>query len=1036
MTLALWDYGDEPRAVRVPVGRESVELVDWMGNARPVATPGGTLALTLGQEPVYVRGVSPELWGAGAKRPLTVEPASLTVFPGETARLTARLSAKDKPLAGTLRVTPPEALETAPFTRQVSVPAGKTSTVPVAILLPPDAEPGVHPVRALLERDGQTAGFAAAILRVREPVRVTRVRPVPDAGGAPAVGVTLRNLRAAPLKAAVRLRLPGVPDTTREAPISLPAGGEGEVRFSFPGASFDATRVYQAQTTVTDASGAVVTGSHRVTFAAAARFAAPPAVDGDLGEWRSVPALALSGRGCIGRQPHLYRGADDLSGTFRYAWDARALYVSCEVADDVFLQEKEGFHTWAHDCLQLAFDLEPGRSVEATGNLLADAGARRSDCEIDLALTKNGPEVYRTRTFDEAKLPIGLVKAPAALLAVKRSPGKTLYEAVLPWATLGRATPPKPGDCLGIAATINDRDDTVKELDPKAACLFGGITPTKDAAQFGMLLLADRPADAAAGAARLSYVAAMGQSQPAGTPPLPWTAAVGAATDAGGRLFTTAGDSLCRFTRDAQGRWLCPEDARSRLPVAARAMQGDGTRLVVLGSDERFYTVDAASARAAAFAEARFPDGKGPRAFALTVDGVAALGQENSVRAWSRTGEARGEVLRPPAPTGNWWYCCLGVHPGDGSLLVGSYWPNSRVYRFTPDGKAMAGDWPKEGHGQMIANMGGAPWLLPVGGGAVPLGPAKQRGTTAPAFTFYPSGLAPAPDDGYWIACAQGLVGFDRKGRPTGRRLGGLSDPGWVAAGPDGTVLALLEENARFARLAADDAADAVLASNSNEPWRVGAGWTGRAAGVAWDGEGYLVLDRTAGCLWRFDPDHTAWGEKPWIRVGKEKAFANARALAVGDALAWVLDGDRPLEVGRGTPEGEPRAIALPDGIPTAGIAALAATGDRRLYVATAAQIAALDREGDAWKVAWRSPVAFTRVAALAGIEGGVLVSDGGGRRVVLLDAGTGAQRSALTAADVPGGMEPAGIAAAAGWAFVADRAGHRVLRLRLHPGG
>ncbi|PIZ30703.1 MAG: hypothetical protein COY42_33555, partial [Armatimonadetes bacterium CG_4_10_14_0_8_um_filter_66_14] len=66
VTLALWDFadatgttGEGPRTVKIPVGAESVEVIDWMGNGRTVPTPGGTLALTLGPAPQYVRGVSP-----------------------------------------------------------------------------------------------------------------------------------------------------------------------------------------------------------------------------------------------------------------------------------------------------------------------------------------------------------------------------------------------------------------------------------------------------------------------------------------------------------------------------------------------------------------------------------------------------------------------------------------------------------------------------------------------------------------------------------------------------------------------------------------------------------------------------------------------------------------------------------------------------------------------------------------------------------------------------------------------------------------
>lgn len=62
-TIALWDWGEGPSSVDLPVGVENAEIVDVMGNARPVAAPGGVLRLDLGPSPVYVRGLSAGDWG-------------------------------------------------------------------------------------------------------------------------------------------------------------------------------------------------------------------------------------------------------------------------------------------------------------------------------------------------------------------------------------------------------------------------------------------------------------------------------------------------------------------------------------------------------------------------------------------------------------------------------------------------------------------------------------------------------------------------------------------------------------------------------------------------------------------------------------------------------------------------------------------------------------------------------------------------------------------------------------------------------------
>lgn len=65
VVIALWDWGDEPSTVTIPVGTQTVEVVDIMGNAVRRHVPDGNLRLELGQSPVYVRGLSASAWGIG-----------------------------------------------------------------------------------------------------------------------------------------------------------------------------------------------------------------------------------------------------------------------------------------------------------------------------------------------------------------------------------------------------------------------------------------------------------------------------------------------------------------------------------------------------------------------------------------------------------------------------------------------------------------------------------------------------------------------------------------------------------------------------------------------------------------------------------------------------------------------------------------------------------------------------------------------------------------------------------------------------------
>jgi hypothetical protein len=81
------------------------------------------------------------------------------------------------------------------------------------------------------------------------------------------------------------------------------------------------------------------------------RFATPPTLDGDLGEWTSVPrtdAFVSTMDGSAG-DPEAYG---------RFAWDDAYLYVAFEIADPRILAHGEGpdAHLWEEDCGELMFD--------------------------------------------------------------------------------------------------------------------------------------------------------------------------------------------------------------------------------------------------------------------------------------------------------------------------------------------------------------------------------------------------------------------------------------------------------------------------------------------------------------------------------------------------------------------------------------------------------------------------------------------------------------------------------------------------------
>jgi hypothetical protein len=63
--LALWDFSGSTVSVTIHTGAASVDVYDWMGNKRTLATSSGDLTLPLTGRPTYIAGVSSALWGSG-----------------------------------------------------------------------------------------------------------------------------------------------------------------------------------------------------------------------------------------------------------------------------------------------------------------------------------------------------------------------------------------------------------------------------------------------------------------------------------------------------------------------------------------------------------------------------------------------------------------------------------------------------------------------------------------------------------------------------------------------------------------------------------------------------------------------------------------------------------------------------------------------------------------------------------------------------------------------------------------------------------
>ncbi|OGV62452.1 MAG: hypothetical protein A3K19_33380 [Lentisphaerae bacterium RIFOXYB12_FULL_65_16] len=567
-----------------------------------------------------------------------------------------------------------------------------------------------------------------------------------------------------------------------------------------------------------------------------------------------------------------------------------------------------------------------------------------------------------------------------------------------------------------------------------------------------------RAADPPREAWRIRVSGVLGQSQPADQSPLAFLSSEGAVLDATGGLWTAAGEKLLRFAPGPGAAWR--QDHTAALPAGtggAVRLASDGKTFFVLTSERVILAFDpiAPDAAVTVCCDLRTALPAIPKDFAVIPAGLTAgfaarsrffLLGDDRVLAVDAAGPRTDTVVELQRPAdAQWQYRAIGIEPKTGDLLVAGSWPDSAIHRFRMDGTELRNPhWPRPvpGHAERLAAIDGMAWVSCSDGTGLALPDAVFRDDDVRRFpgqwTLYGRGLAlSAQSAAAWVASSQGLVEYDSLGKPVGRRMGGLPGVRTLAVAPDGTMVAAVEDGQRFIRLWVDDAPDAVLRSNGNEPWRTGNGWRCRAASVSWAGPHYLVLDEIEKRLWAFDPWHTAWKETPWIALTEKDTLTAPRAATAHNRTAWVLDGDRLLFGNLQQPV--TLAAATVDGSPAlSGFTFATALSETRVVLASRQELLALEHcGGGRHAVLWKAEAGVTDVRGLAAGDGFVAVTDAGAPNapVIVIDPDTGRRLCTLASDTVPGGFTPGALAASGRWLYAADAAESRIVRLTVAPG-
>ena len=508
-TLALWNYGDKAQDVTLPTGAKQVQVYDWMGKSQAVDTTNGKLTLKqLGPEPVYVTSVSSTMWGAEAGKVLQLSVKKFEAYPGGHVTITGNvLVPADSTSQGTLDLTPDAASGLKPVSQSVPLGAKEAAPFKFDIDLPVGLAPGTYALNLQLSNSAKNTITATSLnLNVLPPLEIN-MEPAWTTDGNPALAVTVADKQglggSGKLNVSMKEFLPGaqrsaapnidevvnpgkmkdLANATQAVPYKVDAKGTQKLIVSFPSAVFAPAQQYQALVAVNSDTGTTFSQTAPLHFLGAAHVTTPLTIDGDLFDWPKMAPVDLSGPEAVIRSQQYY--PPGLSAQMRYAWDEQNLYIAAIVNDDVFFQNKTGGDIWSQDSIQLAFNLDPKISSDDPS-----ASDRRTN-EINVALTPDGPQAFRSLSSSAEKMPVGPLTQDQFKIAVKKvDKGRLFYEMAIPWKTLGQTSGEtfKSGDIIGVAAAINEihKGD---QGDPTALGLFDGITPDKNPDKQGTLTL-------------------------------------------------------------------------------------------------------------------------------------------------------------------------------------------------------------------------------------------------------------------------------------------------------------------------------------------------------------------------------------------------------------------------------------------------------------------------------------------------------------------------------------------------------------------
>jgi len=231
--------------------------------------------------------------------------------------------------------------------------------------------------------------------------------------------------------------------------VTLEPGAEKSIAMKL--AQVDPLTIYRIQARARDASGKSVLTQRLVSgFVGVPHVSADLKIDGQLTEaaWKTAPgqAINLPRQFFAAEKGAEWSGPEDLSGTVRFLWDEKYLYVAVEVTDDIFSNPQQDAKLWSQDGLQ--FLIDPAR----------DRKEKKGRYDFSAGLGRKGSQAWSHLSGDQVRSPEGELKDVRVAVRREGLPnGNAVYEVAIPWSRIPPFEPAVGRD-LGLSMILNEDD--------------------------------------------------------------------------------------------------------------------------------------------------------------------------------------------------------------------------------------------------------------------------------------------------------------------------------------------------------------------------------------------------------------------------------------------------------------------------------------------------------------------------------------------------------------------------------------------------